>query len=455
VVQSTFSTTSSHYSGFSLARNAAGKKIQVIPEVHTFHAQEATVTLEDIDSVEVFVDRLERIEPPSQVIAGLQDALVQKYLHLNKTPDSIRRLEFWLDRSFDEEIELIEQAFGVSPTLRELLLALLSYTEYTKQLHPTAERFLMTYLPLWDGQSNLGILLDLISYVSPTNSFKDLHKAVLSPLEKAIIQGATDPYPTLFNFYATLHPRWLTLLSFAPSNSARALQTSIDELNTYVATLALAAILQSPAAAPSILAYYHTTTHALFASLLNSPAQLALPLLLPPPELLYLLLFVPDPAVMSTTTALLAELKGLLETLISSNRNIPQDMPAILNALLMDAVNLLWRSRGFVRGDANAAACLQSDVAIEAWREYIETLELVDVNLAGLFGVSWNPATGSLAKEAWAEKGIHSDGPVGMRDVDIGVDWKTYRVGVLGWMEIRGLSGPKRLVSSVVKNAFT
>lgn len=78
------------------------------------------------------MDTLERIEPPSQLIAGLDDPLVQKYLQLNKSADAVRRLEFWLERSFEEEMNLLMEGFGVSPTLGEMFSALLSYTEYTK-----------------------------------------------------------------------------------------------------------------------------------------------------------------------------------------------------------------------------------------------------------------------------------------------------------------------------------
>jgi centromere protein I len=93
---------------------------------------QASVILEDIDSVESFVNNLERLEPPSQLIAGLSDPLVQKYLLLNKSADSVRRLEFWLETNFEAEIEILQEGFGLSPSLTEILSALLSYTEFTK-----------------------------------------------------------------------------------------------------------------------------------------------------------------------------------------------------------------------------------------------------------------------------------------------------------------------------------
>jgi centromere protein I len=90
------------------------------------------MTIEDVETVDHFVDNLERIEPPSQLIAGLRDPLLQKYLMLNTFPDTSNRLEFWLLRSFEEELEILREGFGLSPTLSELLVAVVSYTESSK-----------------------------------------------------------------------------------------------------------------------------------------------------------------------------------------------------------------------------------------------------------------------------------------------------------------------------------
>ena len=144
---------------------------------------QASITLEDIDKVDNFVEQLEKIEPPSQLVSGLKDPLLQKYLMLNTSADTAGRLEFWLHRFFEEEIELLQEGFGLSPSLTELLTGLVSYTESTKvklphkciysplskrqAVHPVVERFFITYLPQWDGASNLGLILDLLVYLSP------------------------------------------------------------------------------------------------------------------------------------------------------------------------------------------------------------------------------------------------------------------------------------------------
>lgn len=92
----------------------------------------AALTIEEVENVDHFVDNLERIEPPSQLIAGLQDPLLQKFLIMNTSIDSARRLELWLLLSFEEEMETLREGFGLSPSLSELLGAVVSYTESSK-----------------------------------------------------------------------------------------------------------------------------------------------------------------------------------------------------------------------------------------------------------------------------------------------------------------------------------
>jgi centromere protein I len=90
------------------------------------------MTIEEVENVDHFVKNLENIEPPSQLIAGLRDPLLQKFLMLNTSADLSSRLEFWLLRSFEDELEVLREGFGLSPTLSELLAAIISYTESSK-----------------------------------------------------------------------------------------------------------------------------------------------------------------------------------------------------------------------------------------------------------------------------------------------------------------------------------
>ena len=57
---------------------------------------QASVTLEEISSVNDFVENLESIDMPSQLIASLHDPLLQKYLSLRPSELSSQRIRRWL-----------------------------------------------------------------------------------------------------------------------------------------------------------------------------------------------------------------------------------------------------------------------------------------------------------------------------------------------------------------------
>jgi hypothetical protein len=54
----------------------------MLPEVHTSYARKSSVTLEEIDTVQDFVGKLEKIQAPNQLVAEIEDPLLQKYLQL-------------------------------------------------------------------------------------------------------------------------------------------------------------------------------------------------------------------------------------------------------------------------------------------------------------------------------------------------------------------------------------
>lgn len=139
----------------------------------------------------------------------------------------------------------------------------------------------------------------------------------------------------------------------------------------------------------------------------------------------------------------------------------------------MDTCNLLWRSRAFATADANARACLLPEASIAALRQYAPRIDR-DASLAGLFGLSWHPLLGSMARAAFLEMEsemadkdgvgeleVTHEGPVSQRslvvlanDGGVQVEWKEYRGKVLDWMEERGIGGVKGLIFAALKNAM-
>lgn len=106
--------------------------MSAIPDVHTYHATEASVTLEGIDNVEDFVEKLDRIEPPGQLISFLADPLLQKYVELRPSPITSTRIDLWLSTCLEDLYEVERHGTGDPQYLSEILIGLLKHTRYTK-----------------------------------------------------------------------------------------------------------------------------------------------------------------------------------------------------------------------------------------------------------------------------------------------------------------------------------
>lgn len=101
-------------------------------QTFTKFLQQASVTLEGIDSVDDFVEKLDRIEPPGQLISLLTDPLLQKYFSLKPTPIIARRIELWLATCLEGQYEGERLGNGDPEYLSEVLNGLLKHTQYTK-----------------------------------------------------------------------------------------------------------------------------------------------------------------------------------------------------------------------------------------------------------------------------------------------------------------------------------
>lgn len=106
--------------------------MSVIPDVHTYHATEASVTLEGIDTVDDFVEKLDRIDPPGQLISILNDPLLQKYVDLKPSSIISTRIDLWLSTCLEDVYEVERLGTGDPSNLKEILEGLITYTQYTK-----------------------------------------------------------------------------------------------------------------------------------------------------------------------------------------------------------------------------------------------------------------------------------------------------------------------------------
>jgi centromere protein I len=76
-----------------------------------------------------FVQKLEKIEPPNQLVAVIGDSLLQKFLQLRSSESNSRRVDAWLLAFFEDQLEAPEPA---DSKILEMLEALLIYTRYNK-----------------------------------------------------------------------------------------------------------------------------------------------------------------------------------------------------------------------------------------------------------------------------------------------------------------------------------
>ncbi len=87
------------------------------------------MTLEEIEDVHEFVRKLEKIEPPNQLVAVIDDPLLQKFLQLRSSDDNSKRVDNWLFAFFEDQLE---DATSSESKILEMLEAVLGFTRYTK-----------------------------------------------------------------------------------------------------------------------------------------------------------------------------------------------------------------------------------------------------------------------------------------------------------------------------------
>lgn len=82
--------------------------------------------------MEDFVGKLDKIDPPGQLISFLTDPLLQKYVELKPSPILDRRIELWLSTCLEEHYNSTKEGMVDRTSLSELLDGLLKHTQYTK-----------------------------------------------------------------------------------------------------------------------------------------------------------------------------------------------------------------------------------------------------------------------------------------------------------------------------------
>lgn len=336
-------------------------------------------------------------------------------------------------------------------------------------LLPVVEDFLRVYLPSWNGSSDLGAILDLLSFLPP-QPFLELHDVVLSPLEQSILSGAEAPFDSLFDFYGNLAQHWLSS-SHVPQRShtpGLMMSNALFDLIQHVSVLAESALATNQPAASSILDFYERIAD-LTAEQISRNKQ-NLPPILPPQPLLYSLAIAHSLSTFSRTCALLVVYKRSYEKQLPGVTRVYQvNATDVLNGYLMDICNMIWRSRALSAADSNSAGVLCPNELTGSLQSYVSSVDR-DYNIPTLFDFSHNVLMAALAQIAFTtrEEAAHQStgeettlhaGPVTQRSLIVlekgggmTMSWKEYRVFVMNWLEAYGIDGIKQLMFATMKD---
>ncbi|KAI1776159.1 Mis6-domain-containing protein [Hypoxylon cercidicola] len=451
---------------FRVARNVANGKSssQILVEVHTSNATENSVTLEEIESVDGFVKNLERIELPNQLIAVLGDPLLQKLLALKPHPEAHRRASNWLS-SYGRD--LMSGESGIDPT--DSLEMLKTYVSSTKTFSPIFFIFFNEYLKIWDGHNGRDLVLTILSYM-PLVNFTELFNGIFQPLEAKILNNTANSQLQLLQFYTSLLQRWAIFLASLEQKSAEA-STIVADLVTRVNRLCLTLVQTSPTASTHsrILDFYEET--AILAS--NPKLQPHTRIMIPPSPLVYILHFSLSPSTLSRLCAILSKYKqGFQKAMATSRSEYTSEYINEFNGFLMDICNCIWRSRAFNATDVNSHGCLVPKLLSQSLNVYINSINM-GASLSMLFSLSYSPVLGLLAisyfrelEEEELERGsdglsIRHAGPVTRASLNLlangrglGVGWDDYRLGVLSYLEKKGMAGVGELMYNTMTNVM-
>ncbi|KAH7393204.1 Mis6-domain-containing protein [Cadophora sp. MPI-SDFR-AT-0126] len=459
---------------FRVARKASTKarKSSVLPQVYTSHAQETSVTLEEIEDVHEFIQKLEKIEPPNQLVAAIDDPLLQKFLQLRSSKSNARRIDSWLMAFLEDHLQ---SSHAGERQILEMLETILGYTRHTKTLPSACLTYLKSMIPTWNGVAGREVVLDLLAYV-PIESWEDLYRSTFQPLEDALLEvDVTTGQITLLIFYKKLLDRWMVSILSQPGSIQEA-QATITALIDHASNLSLTIIQNTitVSAYSTILDFYETS-----AALVTHPSlKPVVRITIPPAEVIYSLLFTTSLSTVSRLCAILALYKKAFElamaprpanSSIQNQPSYPKDYVNHFNGYLMDVCNCFWRSRAFNTSDPNALGCLLPPDVTQVLGQYVASLD-TNLSLPSLFSFSYSPVFSSLAiayvrdLEDSSEDQIdrRHAGPVTQnslklleKDGGLRLPWADYKLGVLTYMENQGAVGVGELMYNTMKHLMT
>ncbi|KAL4999103.1 Mis6-domain-containing protein [Aspergillus recurvatus] len=460
----------------------------VVPEVQTSRVGQNRTSLEELRSDDHFVERLDRIELPNQIISTIVDGFAQKYLFLVQSEVANRRLNDWLQAFLNEHLEYARDFDddGVE-TLGYVLNLAVDYARYAKEIPEAFLSFLRSYLPIWNGFDNRQLILELLAYL-PIKDYDSLRVEILAPLETALLEDTPSSKASLLGFYTELVRQWgvkLRTEQFTIERSQR-----LSGLISHAELLA-SSILESPVEQPleinrdyrpstlSVLEFYFTLADLFSHAHTNGNIRLTVPLA----PSVYSLIFSPVSSVISSMNSILCSYKSSFEVSMNSETLQSKDplwtekLVPQFNGYIMDICNLVWRNRALNAEDPNALGCLIPPATITALTQYLREINdkarkksresAFSYTVGSLFSLSHHAALCNMSACCFAD--IERENNVGQtqprlrkpvtqralsaleKDGGIQMAWQDYRVRMLDWMDAAGSVGITNLMRTTMK----
>lgn len=322
-------------------------------------------------------------------------------------------------------------------------------------------------------------------------SFESLQTELLSPLERALLDGSLSSRTALLDFYSQLIIQWGVKLQTQPSVSEESVPLSRAIIHAELLASSILEFLsavndatQQPSkpSVLSVLEFYRNLADLFSHASSNANIRLSLPLA----PTVYTLAFTPSMSAISILNSILAGYKSAFEASLTSEiLRPPHDAESLyetslvsrFNGYVMDLCNLLWRNRALNQDDPNALGCLIPEASIAALSDYIrdmnETSRRYDresafnASLSSIFSLSYHAALCNLSAACFAdleeEQNIGADRPrlrkpvtqkalqALEKDGGVKVTWQEYRVHMLDWLEAVGCRGIGDLMRSTMK----
>lgn len=444
---------------------------KLIPLVHTSHATEDSVTLEEIEDTTGFVRNLEKIELPNQLVAVLADPLLQKLILLRPSDEADQRIANWLNSALQDVID----GDAEEAMLFDVLDILRDYVVSSKKLPPLILNFFARFLPLWNGSGRRDSMFEILSY-SPFLDFQELYQHIFQPLENATLDNIPESQLALLSLYNNLLHHWTSILQSnddVPGNATGIVTALISHVNPLALTLAQTSPTISTRSA--ILEFYEQNVRLVSHDILKQYICIELP----PPALVYILLFSSSLAVVSRMCNILACYRKGFDIAMqtkarhnSSNRidtaSYNRTYVDLYNGFLMDVCNCFWRGRAFTDNDTNALGCMVPRSLVPTLTTYVSSVDKT-FSLDSIFGLSYSPVLCLQSIRVVREledAGMEKDqsirtrhaGPVTQNSLarlpgsgGINLSWKDYRVDVLATLSANELPGITELLKNTMK----